>query len=414
MELETRNLKLETRNLKPVSVLMCAIGGYGYYYLKTLFDEVSEDKAVLCGVIDPEALKSKLYEEVVKRKVPVFSKIEEFYDSGNSADLVVISSPIHYHAPQSIVALKNGSNVLCDKPAGSTVQEVLDLIRIKNECGKWVEIGYQWSFTESIQSLKKDILSGIFGEAIRLKSLCFWPRGYDYYDRNNWTGRITNSDGKWIIDHPANNAFAHFIHNMLFLNGENMSVSAVPASVAGELYKAYDIQNGDTVACRIVTDTGVELFFYGSHTTESEKNPVFEFEFEKATISFDEKSREITAICQDGKIINYGSPDKEHQFLKLFQTIESVNNKNEIICGPETALAQTICANGIQESNFSVTEFPDRMIIGGKNRRWVKGLEEDLIHCYEKNILPAEGGFEWAKKAGRINLLNYKYFPGIE
>jgi len=41
-------------------------------------------------------------------------------------------------------------------------------------------IGYQWSYSEGIQSLKKDILSGLFGKPIRMKSLCLWPRDFAY------------------------------------------------------------------------------------------------------------------------------------------------------------------------------------------------------------------------------------------
>ena len=43
----------------PVSVLMVAIGGYGYYYLRTLLDEVDPARAVLAGVVDPDAWRSR-------------------------------------------------------------------------------------------------------------------------------------------------------------------------------------------------------------------------------------------------------------------------------------------------------------------------------------------------------------------
>ena len=281
-------------------------------------EEISEDKAILCGVIDPQAEQSGLYAELVKRNVPVYSKIEDFYNYGFKADLVVISSPIHFHVRQSIIAMQNGSNVLCDKPVGTIVQDVLKLIEVKDNYNMKLSIGYQWSFTNAIQNLKKDILNNKFGKALLLKSLCFWPRGYDYYSRNNWSGKIKSLEGDWIIDHPANNAFAHFVHNMLFVLGESMSASAVPESIAGELYKAYEIENGDTVCCRILTDRDVDLLFYGSHVTKNIHEPVFVFEFEKATVSLNRKSREISSVLKDGETINYGSPEREHQFLKLF------------------------------------------------------------------------------------------------
>ena len=39
----------------------------------------------------------------------------------------------------------------------------------QNQSGKRVAIGYQWSFSQAIQQLKKDILDGVFGKARRLR-----------------------------------------------------------------------------------------------------------------------------------------------------------------------------------------------------------------------------------------------------
>ncbi|MFC2097061.1 Gfo/Idh/MocA family protein [Bacteroidota bacterium] len=397
--------------MKTVSILMSAISGYGYYYLKTLIEEIPETVAKLCGVIDPEPARSGFYQDIIKKGIPIFLNINEFYSRGYSADLVVISSPIQYHVSQSITALENNSFVLCDKPAGATVQDVYNLIKKKNEVKKWVEIGYQWSFSDPIQSLKKDILSGIYGQPVRLKSLCFWPRDYSYYERNDWAGKIKDEKGKWILDSPANNAYSHFIHNMLFLLGENMSSSAVPESVIAELYKAYDIENYDTVAARIITSDDVELLFYGSHITEKIRNPLFELNFEEATIFMDENSGEITAKNKNGQVKNYGSPDDSHQFQKLYYAIDAVNKKKEVICGPEAAMAQTICINGMQDSFPEIIKFSESMLSKEKNRIWVNGLGECLSDCYKKSILPSEGNFAWAKSGNIINLKNYVYFP---
>jgi hypothetical protein len=43
---------------RPVAVLMVAIGGYGYHYLKVLLDEVPAGLAHLAGVVDPLAQSS--------------------------------------------------------------------------------------------------------------------------------------------------------------------------------------------------------------------------------------------------------------------------------------------------------------------------------------------------------------------
>ena len=45
----------------PVRVLMVAIGGYGYYYLQTLLEQVPAERAILAGVVDPEARASRAW-----------------------------------------------------------------------------------------------------------------------------------------------------------------------------------------------------------------------------------------------------------------------------------------------------------------------------------------------------------------
>ena len=278
---------------KEVSVLFVSIGGYGHYYLQTIFEEFPPGKAKICGVIDPFADKAPLFGEVQKRGIPVFSEIENFYNDGLSADLVVISSPIQYHVPQSIVALKNGSNVLCDKPICATVQEVDELIKARDESGKWVMIGYQWSYSKAIQDLKKDINSGLFGKPIRLKTLCLWPRDDVYYGRNNWAGKIKDARGKWVLDSPVNNALAHFLHNMFYVLGSEVDSSAIPKTIIAECYRANQIENYDTAVCRISTTDEVKIEFLVSHATKDQFGPIFEFEFENALISYGDPDKKL-------------------------------------------------------------------------------------------------------------------------
>ena len=98
----------------PVKVLVVAINGYGHYYLKTLLEEINCEKAVLAGVIDPDAEKSTYFKAFSEFGIPIFERMNDFYLSGAKADLAVISSPPHFHVPQSILALHHGTNVLCE------------------------------------------------------------------------------------------------------------------------------------------------------------------------------------------------------------------------------------------------------------------------------------------------------------
>ena len=120
------------RRYDPISVLLVAIGGYGQHYLNALLDLASEPGAMPCrlaGVVDPMARQSPAWPKVQPLGVAVHDTIEEFYAAGHEAHVAVVASPIHWHVPQSLVALANVSNVLCDKPLCATVQEANELRR---------------------------------------------------------------------------------------------------------------------------------------------------------------------------------------------------------------------------------------------------------------------------------------------
>lgn len=424
--------KVVAEKKKAVSLLIAGIGGYGFYYVKSLLEDFRHRKIRIAGVVDPFAKQSHYYLELKSRKIPFFDTIEEFYENGNYAELAVISSPIHFHVPQAITALKHGSNVLLEKPAAAAVQDIDRLISVEKESGKWVMVGYQWSYSDSIRALMRDIGNGIFGEPIRFKTLCFWPRSNEYYHRNNWAGKIAAADGSWILDSPAGNAMAHFLHNMLFISGSHESPNS-PACVEAELYRANPIENYDTGICRIDLKSGTELLFYGSHATASGKGPMFNLEFDNATVSYGESSDEIIAIDNNGIRRSYGSPDREHQFRKLFEAAgaagkqvqidpaeidqndvnQNDTNRNEIVCGLKQSRPQVLCMNGMQESMRQIVDFPADLIKfdDSDKRYYVRNLDIELYNCYKQNKLPNEAGLDWAGKGKTVDLRNYTFFP---
>ncbi len=398
----------------PVSVLMVAIGGYGFHYLKTLLEKLEPSRTMLAGVVDPMADRSPLWPVVRSMGIPARSTIEEFYAAGDRADLAVISSPIHWHVPQSLVALAHSSSVLCDKPLGATIQEARELIEARDRSGCWAMIGYQWSFSTAILALKRDILAGLFGRPIRLSTLCCWPRDTTYYARNDWAGRLRDrSSGRWILDSPANNAMAHYLHNLFFVLGSDVHLSARPQSVQAELYRAYPVDTFDTAACRATTVDGAELLFFASHVTETTIDPRFRFEFEEAIVTCGEDNSQIVARQKDGLCKSYGAPDDTPQFHKLFAAIGRARGEGTIECGPEAAAAQTLCVNGMHDSMTAALTFPPALVRreGEPERRFVPGLEDVLLRCYYESRLPSEAGVPWAAAGRDVSLIDYRNFP---
>lgn len=398
---------------KPVSIVLAGIGGMGSVYLAALLEKRLSGFFRIEGTVDPYPQKCPYLDELRSLDVPVYESLEEFY-SRHQADLAVISSPIHFHCPQTCLALSQGSYVLCEKPAAAAIQEVKQMIEAGKKAKKWAAIGYQWSFSAAVQNLKKDIQEGLFGRPKRLRCLYLWPRDESYYRRNDWAGKQTDSEGRWILDSPANNAMAHDLHNMFYILGAKREISALPLRVEAELYRAYNIQNFDTAAVRCFTEQGVEILFYVSHATAVDMGPVFSYEFEKGITTSSGRNSEIMAHFSDGKVKNYGSPDSE-PLKKMWEAINLAGSANLPACGLEAASSQTLCLNGAQDSMRDIQNFPQSLLTEqgepGKRAIAVRGLEEVMRECYNKSLLPSELGVSWSKKGKIIHLAGYSDFP---
>ena len=406
--------------MKNVSTVLIGLSSYGRGYARLLIEQGQLHNARLVGVVDPYAEKNPYWPTVKENKIPRYDTLPEFL-GGHQADLAVIASPIHWHCPQTCSALQAGIPVLCEKPIAGTIQEVRRMIAAREQAGKFVAIGYNMSFYEEIQALKRDIMKGLFGRPLRFKSIGLSPRDLPYYNRNNWVGRLRSPAGDWILDSPANNATAHYLHNMFYMLGPTTDASAMPAEVTAELYRANDIENYDTACLRAKTNSGVDIMFITSHAVDQRWPIRFEFVFERAKVIYEQNSY-FRAVFNDGRIKNFAVPDDNQHFNKLWQSIEAVRSGGKLLCGLEAAMAQTLCMNGAQESMAGITVFPHEMIkrqqisfdkTGNTNEHVVvTGLVDVLGKCYESWQLPSERGISWSQAGRRVDLSSYAWYPG--
>ncbi|WP_066190946.1 Gfo/Idh/MocA family protein [Gracilibacillus timonensis] len=390
-----------------VSIVLIGIGGYGDLYVSHLLDS---SEASIVGVVDINPQKSKNYQTIIERQIPVFSSIETFYENW-SADLAIISTPIHLHADQTCYALTHGSHVLCEKPMCTTVEDAERMIATRNASNKFLAIGFNWSFQPSIQALKHDIQNGLYGKPKRLKTIALWPRTGSYFERAPWAGRKYGNNGELIIDSVASNACAHYLHHMFYLLGATTEESAHLQQVTAELYRANPIENFDTCAVKTIIDEGVEVLYYATHAVPETFGPHFTFEFEHATISYtqEEGSNGVVAHFHDGNKKTYKDPRTEDPLHKLSICIEAAKSGKQVIyCGPEAAYAHTLCINSMHHSMPEIIHFPDTLIQHDqqKDLTWVEGLSETLMKCFEESRMPSEYQLDWAKEGKVITLSN--------
>lgn len=387
------------------TIALVGIGGYGAHYMPALLQAAPEKEIRLVAGIDPYAQQSPWFSELEQKRIPIFPDLESFYRN-ESADLVIISAPIQLHAPLTCLALSKGSQVLCEKPLAGSIQDAQAMLATEKQSGRQVAIGYQWSFSRAILALKREILAGRFGRPLLWKTLALWSRRRSYFQRNRWAGRIRAEDGTWVLDSPVHNATAHYLHNMLFLQGSTLESSARPLSLAGELYRANPIENYDAAALSITTNSEAELLFLTAHPVQEHTGPFIEYVCEDAVIQYPGPDGEFLARFHDGTVESYGNPNVD-EMNKLWQSIEAVRTGCPVVCGIQAALPQLICALAAQ--SLPIHDFPAGLVqtevIGEDHLVYVTGLADAWRAAYGAGKLPGEiQAAPWAVANERITI----------
>ena len=372
-----------------MKILLVGAGGYGARYVRELLNSTRTD-FTLEGIVDPYLASSIEYEKILAAKIPTYNSMDEFYAS-RTADIAIICTPVFLHCEQSILALKHGSSVLCEKPVAPTIAEVEMMLEAEIKYGRFIAVGYQWSFDESLLSLKRDILSGALGAPISMKSIVCWPRNFAYYKRGGgWAGRISRGE-KLILDSIASNASAHYVHNMLFLLGDAIEKSAFATDIESVCLRANDIETFDTCTLRAKAN-GVPIYLAASHATDKSREPEFVLEFEKATVTyFEGGSGEIRATFFDGTEKSYGIPSRNNNLKKIWDSVDAVKNGTLPVCTVKTAMAHTAFINDLHQV-AEYRSFPKESVAlrNDGSGVYVPGLYEQISLAYSESKLLSE------------------------
>ncbi len=387
----------------PVKILLVGIGGYGANYMEELTREEIPGVRIegICEVMPGAA---ERFPVIGQKKIPVYGSPEAFYRE-HEADLAVISSPIQFHYPQIAVCLRHGSNVLTEKPICVALGEAEDLIRLEQETGRFVAVGYQLDYSRDVLALKRDILSGRFGRPVYMKALHAMKRGSAYYGRNSWAGRI-EAGGQKVNDSPFNNACAHQFQIMTFLLGDAMDRAAELSEVSGELYRANsELQNYDTAAVAAKTRDGVPLYYYTTHALKEKKlGPEAEYRFERAVIRCGARGTDgqvdFTAEWEDGSRYSYAGILKGKRLQKLYDAIDCTRGGGRPFCTIQTAMPHldAVCRLAMLPVTQIGEEELEHVEENGERFCRIRNLKEIFSTCYQSRRMPSEVTDRWRSK----------------
>jgi len=84
-------------------------------------------------------------------------------------DCVVIATPEHWHATQTILAMRAGKDVYCEKPLAFSVEEVKALMRVERETGRILLCGSQQRSSREFCTAVDLVRNGVIGKVTEVR-----------------------------------------------------------------------------------------------------------------------------------------------------------------------------------------------------------------------------------------------------
>jgi predicted dehydrogenase len=327
-------------------------------------------------------------------------------------DVCCIPTGIALHAPMAIAALEAGANVLLEKPAAATVQDIQLIQDAEIKYKKFTAVGFQQLYRPEIIQLKKDLVAGLIGKITEINFKGIWPRDLKYYTRNNWAGRLQQNNS-WVLDSPFNNAMAHHIMMSCFLGGVTLDTAVTPLAIKAELYRANNIESADTASIMLDTAENINCHFSLSHASN---------QMLADTINVIGKNGSITIINNKITIKTSMSCvdiplDTEIVRAQLMQAVAAkAAGGNQFICTLGLAKIHTLCVNGAHDSSVISNINPDYIYqenTADSTQVAVKGINDAVEQSIKQHKMLSEICPQCFKGNSRtINLRNYAKFPG--
>jgi predicted dehydrogenase len=146
----------QTPPSEKLNIAGVGVGGQGGWDLEQV---VSENVVALCDVDwDYAAHTFKKYP-----RAKTYKDFRQMFDKEKGIDAVVVGTPDHIHAPVSMMAIKLGKNVYCEKPLTRTVYEARALAKAAREHKVATQMGNQGMAFEGNRLINEWLADGAIG-----------------------------------------------------------------------------------------------------------------------------------------------------------------------------------------------------------------------------------------------------------
>lgn len=162
-----------------IRIGMIGLGNRGSQLLERFLKEPDADIVALCDVyspyctrererVDPRILSAGKVPPMGERFVHPVDHYTDFRDllDRNDIDAVVVATPDHWHAAQTIAAFRAGKDVFVEKPLTATIAEGRRMVEVETETGRIGAVCLNRRGSSIYRSLAERVPAGLIGQVV--------------------------------------------------------------------------------------------------------------------------------------------------------------------------------------------------------------------------------------------------------
>lgn len=376
------------------------IGGFGRTHVSALRRMEAEGLATLAAAAQPPLPGMEQEIDGLRAAgVPVYEDWQEML-AREGLEAVTIATPVPLHFAMSAGAFAAGAHVLLEKPPLPSVEKLDHLVAQATAAGRLGAVDFQMLSGQTTRDLKALITSGALGKVRRVTGIGLWKRLDFYYQSSRWHGQLRQGD-EWALGGPVANAMGHVLNQCLYFASTEPGF-AQPERIEAELYRAHPgIENEDTAAVRVHTDSGAICCFYPTFCVAKQRQPWIELEAENARVKWDyDHALEIRWADGREERRDY-SEEGRIEHTKMFRNFfHTIRGEETLLCSLADTRAFTAAATGAYAAGSPVRDvdpaYIERVPDGNSVATLIRGVADDILRAAEAGALFTEAGAPWA------------------
>ena len=175
------------------------------------------ENSELVALVD---IKPKFELQIDSLNVPLFSSLDDLFQSEIDVDVVNIATPNGFHAENALFSLENNKHIVIEKPMALNKLDAEKIIFKALQVHKHVFAVMQNRYSPPSVWIKEIIENKILGKIYFVQLNCYWNRDDRYYKVGSWHG-TKNLDGGTLFTQ-----FSHFIDILYWLFGDVKNISS--------------------------------------------------------------------------------------------------------------------------------------------------------------------------------------------